>query len=146
MKTLTVHPGSALAGASVLGLLLLGTGVAAPQGGTQRMFIENVHDINSYPNPRNALRINEGTPYTVPAEKLLVLTGSAQTGGEGGVTHLIRFDGAEVAKTYTLASTGWMTTFPDGFVAPAGTVVSTEYFSGGLPTTLGVLLGYLVDA
>ena len=65
MKPITVHPGSALAGAGVLALVLLGTGIAAPQGiaqaaTTQRMFIENVQDIDSYPNPRDYVVIRGG--------------------------------------------------------------------------------------
>ena len=90
MKPITVHPGSALTGAGVLALVLLGTGIAAPHG-TQRMFIENAADVGTpaaenivnfdtlslSTNPVGALDIPPSASipiYTVPVTHRLVIT------------------------------------------------------------------------
>ena len=158
MKPLTIHPGSALAGAGVLALVLLGTGVAAPQGVvqahqiTQRMFIENVQDMNSYPNPRDMVVIREGTPYVVPQGKILVVTAlGGNAGAGGGVTELKVDDIQEVvAARQVNDSSGYagnatsMKLLPQpGFVVQPGSTVLLE---GGGAGTSRRAWGFLVDA
>ena len=155
MKPLVLYPMSALAGAGVLALVLLGTGIAAPQVSTQalhttqRMFIENVQDINSWPNPRDMVVIRQGTPYIVPPGRLLVVTAlGANSPSLSGQTEL-QVDGVfEVTAPAGIGSSGEASSMKllplPGFVVQSGSTVNLD--GGGGANNPRRAWGYLVDA
>ena len=74
MKTITLHPGSALAGAALVVL----AGVLSAQQVVPRFFgvvVKGPVEAHVAPHPRDFVHVREGTPYTVPAGKLFVPTG-----------------------------------------------------------------------
>jgi len=70
MKPVEMHPTSFLAGAALLGVVLVATGAlqATPIAPNKPL------EVVGIPDPRDMLVIREGTPYIVPPEKLFVLT------------------------------------------------------------------------
>ena len=150
MKPITVHPMSALAGAGVLALVLLGTGIAAPQGGRQRTAYEDGRrtTIETF-RPQSFLVIRQGTPYTVPDGKHLIVTalGATNTNTKSGYTALVVNEVTEVFANALLAADGaangtTMTPLPAKFYVPGGAVVSAQNSREGA----GRAWGYLVDA
>ena len=150
---ITVHPSSTLLGALALATVLIVAGaMQAPTASGHRAVQSPVMDlgltidgsvhVEGIPRPEEMMRIEEGTPFTVPAGKALVLTalGSAQ----GGSMTTLLVDGvAEFEKAMTTSPTpGSMMFVPAGFRIDAGSVVTV---STGFPAD-GRAWGYLVDA
>lgn len=105
----------------------------------------------SQPHPRDFVRIQQGTPFTVPAGRILVVTGMgfATSPGFASYTLAIEIDGVAVLTEYHWAHLGSsgavngpsLTTLPQGVVAAEAQVVTAAS-----TLTDCVLLGYLADA
>jgi len=74
-RSFTVHPASLALGLVIAGVAFLAMGQA-----TVPMPLR----VEYVPHPRDMVQIWEGTPYTVPAGKLFVLTGIGSTGNHPG--------------------------------------------------------------
>ena len=61
MKPITLHPGSALAGAGVLALVLLATG-AGFGSGPLRVFVQNDVGVQGIPKPQQMMRVPGDQP------------------------------------------------------------------------------------
>jgi len=144
MKPVSIHPLSALAGAGLLGLILMASGAAQTPVPLQQIATGQTGLIRvaGIPDPRQMLVIREGTPFVVPAGKLLVITGLGGTGS--GVVAGLRVDGVnQFAASGNLESGNALSirAVPPGFTVEAGLTV--EVSSG---TPFGRAWGYLVDA
>ena len=162
----SLHPVSALAGAFILALCLVSLGAFAPQVPSNERDISAIQ-ILGQPAPQEMMRITEGANFTVPPEKIFVLTGllssyaAATTNGDQIVS--LAIDGEDVAAALLYgARIGFspggqpdkvIPVSPYGggpaivSVPPGLTVVSGQVISVSDNTTgKGVALGYLVDA
>ncbi|HEX6885983.1 MAG TPA: hypothetical protein VF530_21595 [Planctomycetota bacterium] len=145
MKSETIHPVSAVAGAGLLGLVLLAAAAAQtpvtlqqiPTGQSGQLRVAGI------PTPQQMKRVVEGQPFTVPPGSLFVVTGLGQTQILTGSSANLRFDG-QVALTCVFSSgLPPLGVVPPGLVAPGGTLISVETPGGG---ATALVLGYLVDA
>ncbi len=147
MKPITIHPGSALAGAALATVSLLASSavqttthsaIAAP--GCWRDPIQVV----GIPDPRDMVQIREGQPYAVPPEKLFVLTGLGET-GNGSSPILLTVDGQKELTVVEVFAQEPPTVahVPTGFTVQAGSTV--EVFTGNPLILEGRAWGYLVD-
>ncbi len=146
MKPVSIHPFSALAGAALLGLVLLATGAvqtAVPIVKLTRPFPGTIQ-VEGIPTPQQMMRVAEGQPFTVPTGKLFVVTGLGMAQVVAGYGAHLRFDGQPVVSFYWSGEVATFVPIPPGFVATAGTVVSADSASGS--GTNAVATGYLVDA
>jgi hypothetical protein len=150
MKNLTIHTPSALAGAILLGLVLVAS--AAVQGGGSLIPGDfNRVKIIGQPAPHEMVQISGDTPYMVPSGKLFVLTGLGRT-EIGNFTTQLLVDGALAVSAqpyYQLGNGGDVsgvvlgTTVmhvPVGYTAQAGSTLEVTGSNGGRAW------GYLVDA
>ena len=144
---ITLHPFSALIGAAIVCLTMLTVGAVTVQGSSSTRDVSAIENVND-PHPRDYMRIDEGTPYTVPAGKILVVTGGGCLEGGGTKNGKIQFNGVTIVG-FSLG--GWMVntgdfdppaTFAEGLAAASGTVVSLSHYQGESI----VCWGYLVDA
>jgi len=130
----------------VLGLVVL---VSMGQTAVDRSPIVRVQYM---PHPRDMVQIKQGTPYTVPAGRILVITGLGTgahfTSGKDEVT--LKINGVSEAMTASEVSCfngdgvgSSMVTVPPGCSATAGSTV--EVVEGGGQTS-GRAWGYLADA
>jgi len=141
MKNLNLHPMSALVGA---GVVLL-AGVLSAQHVANRFVAVRVLETPSLevsPHARDAVRVSEGAPFTVPAGRILVVTA---LGTENYPNDDVGFsiNGATVMAGEANSSTGGICRIPFGLTAVGGDAVDV-WDTAGSPT--GFLLGYLVDA
>ena len=158
MRNLNLHPMSALVGA---GVVLL-AGVLSAQHVANRFVSVRVLEtptLEVAPHPRDYVRIDEGTPYTVPAEKILVPTAFGWTVGNFSpsiktkIEYELTANGTFVWKdltwgsldnSYNGVSEQMTARIPEGLAIAAGSVVDVNADGSGVDG--GVLLGYLVDA
>src|SRR5438093_7366472 len=144
MKSVSIHPLSALAGAGLLGLVLLAAAaVQAPIRVQPFPDCAGLVRVAGIPDPRQMIVIKEGTPFVVPADKLLSITGLGATHDVADVT--LRVDGQDEFAGVVRLPYGNETTItepPPGFTAHAGSTV--EVVSGG--GVFGCAWGYLVGA
>jgi hypothetical protein len=139
--TITLHPVSLAVGAAALGgVLWLVSAVQAPAStgaATARavsqipLTISNPIEVKGVPVPGNAVRIVEGTPYVVPAGRILVLTALGRAEVTLGLCTL-QFDGQTVATAEPNSSTAAgakcsMVELPPGLVAASGSTVTVQY-------------------
>jgi hypothetical protein len=157
MKPITIHSGSALFGAAIVGGLGLLSSMrqtqVRPVGGTIAPDVVNVRfqeplDVHGILDPRAAVIVREGVPYTVPPGKLLVVTaiGPSEIPLAGAGTPVrITVNGAvecELTMQPTYSTT--VQPVPPGFTVAAGSIVEIAPTIGnGL---VGRAWGYLVDA
>ena len=131
---------SALVGA---GVVLL-AGVLSAQQIANRFVSVRVLEVPTLeiaPHPRDAIRVVEGVPFTVPAGRILMMTGLIQVTGSDTVVSA-SINGVKVLRAMNHESVGGVVEIPFGLTAGAGDVVdvvSSSVLSSGL-------LGYLVDA
>jgi len=140
MKNLNLHPKSALVGA---GVVLL-AGVLSAQQIANRFVSVRVLEtptLQMAPHPRDFVRIVEGTPYTVPAGRILVVTAMGSVIGIGGNWAICAVNGADAVFVWIDQVGGGVTEIPTGLTAQGADVVDVR--TAG---QTGVLLGYLVDA
>ena len=140
MKQIVIHPGSAMAGAAiaaVAALALSSQGVARfepipCQPGTFQVQVAGI------PAPHTMVRIQEGSPYTVPPGKLFVATGLGST-SSSGTDVAIEFDGVPVWFGSLTSNAQTTHAVPAGLVSGPGSTVS----AAGISSTV---LGYLANA
>jgi hypothetical protein len=146
MKPVLIHPFSALAGAGLLGLVILAAGaVQTPI---------RVHpnctgsgQVAGIPTPQQMMRVREGETFTVPAAKIFVVTGLGSI-LEHDNSVVLFLDGENWLVTHPRVYDQDVTTIrpvPPGLTASAGQVVTV---AGGNPlvATDAQVVGYLVDA
>src|SRR5262245_62784082 len=140
MKPVSIHPLSALAGAGLLGLMLLAAGA---QSQIQVRPWRGLVRVAGIPDPRQMLVVSEDTPFVVPAQKLFVATGLGMS-TEGGPVLSLLIDGIPAVVLRMESSSGFpsIRSLPLGLTAPAGATI-TVCGGGGLSARAW---GYLVDA
>ena len=144
MKTVSIHPFSALAGAGLLGFVLMAAAAMQVPGSVQRFPVRPAREfrIAGIPDPRQMVVIKEGTPFVVPAGKILAVTGLG--GAAQGAVVTVWVDGTREVQAWAELSYGNAVTVrevPPGLVVQAGSTVLVD--SG---TLLGRAWGYLADA
>jgi hypothetical protein len=142
---ITIHPFSALIGAAIVCITMLTVGAVTVQGSSSTRDVSAMENVND-PHPRDYVRIDEGTAYTVPTGKILVITGGNSLSGLGSDDGRILFNGVPIVG-FMLSGSNFAVgcpgvTFSKGLAAPSGTVVSLSHGNYG-PI---VCWGYLVDA
>ena len=136
---ITLQPLSLIVGAGLLGIMLITTGAFTPQGTASARDVSATEIVGPF-NPRTAIRVTEGTPYTVPTGKRFVLTTLARIGGGSAWNFSVRVNGVD--DIFTTIGYDPKEVAP-GFVYSEGTVI--EAYIGHSSTSARVL-GYLVDA
>ena len=147
MKPISIHPLSAVLGAAVLGLVALATSAQR----TSEFLGHGSHPdeirVLGIPDPRTAVLIREGTPYTVPSGKLLIVTAVGMTNAPSTENRsVLRLDGKEEVTTFLTTAAGGssLVEFPSpGIRAVSGQVVEADTLSSGND---GRAWGYLIDA
>ena len=138
MKNASINIPSALGGAALLGLVLLVTSSAqAVHHSSQVVRIKGPVQVIGMPAARDTVNIREGTPFTVPPGKILVITFWTRTEPTANAQvpgHLsLRINGAVLYGG------------PVGFriVVPENSIVEVQDSAGAW---VGVAGGYLEDA
>ena len=139
MKPLSLTP--ALAVLAAMGVVAANAPTEAPAGSDAPIRIAGI------PSAAEMIRVDEGSPFLVPAGKILVVTAT----GSSGDRHMIdvEFDGSVVLSTVTnefasaVSPHGRVVPIPAGLVARAGTSVEPKGTAG--TWGIGILLGYLHD-
>jgi hypothetical protein len=139
---ITIHPFSALAGMALLAIVLVTASAMPLQGSSSTRDVSAIENVNE-PHPRDAVRVVEGSPYTVSTGRLLVVTGMGTLHAQSSNIY-VEFDGSTVLTTEAHEYDGSVASVPFGLVAAGGQVVSVT--DGSHSGNYGVLLGYLVDA
>ena len=140
-----IHPMSALAGALVV-LIALGAVGAARVANLTRVAVVNPLTIRGAYDPRNAVQISEGVPYTVPPSRVLALTAIGDSSSTSSFVQ-IQIDGTQAFfcnATTTSSSPLTIKAVPGGLTAAAGSLVTVTASSS--PANTGRAWGYLVDA
>jgi hypothetical protein len=138
---ITLHPLSVLAGMALLGFPLIATGAFAPQGSSSDRDVSAIENVNE-PHPRDYVRVDGATPFTVPTGKLFHLTGLGGTSNVGGNVWCV-VDNSNVAEVYAGVSEGShcsLKAVPPGHTFSSGQIMTLA----GSP--YAVAMGYLVDA
>ena len=144
MQSITLHPRSLLAGAAIASLAWFTTSAQFSSPVVSRVVVEQ--RIAGIPTADQMVRIEQaGGPFTVPAGKILVITGLGAIGDHGDSNLVI--DGVLVAEANTdtpggagSSSTPSIRALPAGLTATAGQDVTVSAGGSG-----GIVLGYLVD-
>lgn len=147
MKPITIHPGSALAGAAIV--VLVGA-LSAQQVVGRLLDVRIVRPVIAQvdPHPRDFVRIVEGQPFAVPSHRRLVVTSLGHNATNGPHPVELRVDGVIEARVLT----GYITTelYSDliqlptpGIMAGPGSVVEVQL--GGVNPDDARAWGYLVD-
>jgi len=132
MRLLTLHPASL-----TLGLVLGGVALLSM---SQAIVATSPLRIEYSPHPRDMVQISQGTPYTVPQGRLLVVTALGNTDGSGNNAGLRVNGQIELSSVFVFAQNPpSLCPLPTGFTVPAGAVV--DVFGG--PSLTGRAWGYL---
>jgi hypothetical protein len=145
-RTIQLHPLSLLAG---VGIALLGLVAMGQTSVPNRPLLDHSSMFSQVAHPRDWVVIKEGTTYTVPVGKLLVITALGDHLGSCGATYL-NFNGVRVLTSLSVEcsaayteGTVFMEEVPIGLRASSGDVVTlTHQVSPGVARAWG----YLVDA
>ena len=137
MKPITIHPGSALAGAAII---VLAGALSAQQIVRRLVDVRIVGSVQPAPHPRDFVWIEEGQPYAVPAMRIFVPTGTSDVNGASGNFFIVDLTNNKVLWNNTGNSGAPV---PLGLAIQGGTVVSIVGPQGG---NTGRLIGYLADA
>lgn len=126
MKSITIHPGSLVVGAGLLGLVLLLTSAAQRTSASLGHFLSPnpTVEVVGIPDPRDMVMIREGQPFTVPTGKILVVTALGATSNSFVVSLLV--DGQNEMEAVANLPYGNSTTvqqLPTGFTVPSGSIV-----------------------
>jgi hypothetical protein len=142
---ITLHPFSVLTGMALLGFGLIATGAFAPQGSSGQRDVSAMENVNE-PRPADYVRIDDHTPYTVPADKFFVLTALGCDTYASGLRVQVLVDGViwfEGQGYLGSASADSIHLVPPGVVVAGGSTI--ELYDGN-PNYTGIGLGYLTDA
>ncbi len=117
MKPIQMHPASALVG---LCAALAVFGLTSMVQTTRPIVLElkGPVRVEGIPTPQQMVRVVEGSPFTVPVGKLLVVTGTGATGWNPSSGLSIKFDGVIVLNTRLHSASG------EGFGASSVTRVA----------------------
>lgn len=148
---LTIDIPSALITLSAVGIAAVLAGAAPIQSSASDRDVQAVEDL-SQPHPRDFVRIQQGTPFVVPSDSILVIKGMsfANPNGAAGWSQTIQIDGVPAFSDYgwfrNQANVGtWhasqVTEIPLGVTAGEGSTVEAVSNRSDC-----VLLGYLADA
>ena len=140
---ITIHPFSALGGMALLGLVLVTAGAMPLQGSSSTRDVSAISDIND-PHPRDAVRFMNGSPYTVPSGKILLITCAMKPSSDSNHVLRVSINGVGLFQHGLHETGGGLITFPFGLTAAAGDIVEIENVTSN--ATGAVLLGYLADA
>lgn len=146
MKTIQLHPASLLVGAAVVGLAFL-------------TMAQNPQPINPTWSPRNPqpivllrdyVQIHAGIPYTVPPNKILMITALGGTQLSQGGTAFLMCNGSVVTmRTHTLSGAPFdvlsLSEVPRGLTFNGGDILTVNCPTS-IGTDVGLALGYLADA
>ena len=137
---ITIHPFSALIGAAIVCLTMLTVGAVTVQGSSSTRDVSAI-EVVSDPHPRDYVRVNLTTPFTVPAGKLFHLT---SLGGTEHANDLAYFfiDNIQVMAAHIYTPHGnacSVRPIPPGIVAASQSVLTVSGSNA-------VAYGYLVDA
>ena len=138
---IAIHPFSALAGMALLGLVWVTAGAMPLQGSSSTRDVSAI-EVVSDPHPRDYVRMDGTTPYTVPTGKLFHLTGLGDLQASSKWVDFY-IDGQVAMRTFVVPSGGTsciVANTTPGVVAASGSILTV--FG---PTT-PVAIGYLVDA
>ncbi len=128
---------SALFGAMLAGLVFVA--LAAQQITPAKLLLSGPVTVRGIPTPNQMVRVVEGVPFVVPAQKVFVVTGLGSNGhlfapGPAPNKHVrVSFDGVSVLEAMILEWQGGgsysgggpaISEVPPGLVAPAGTTVT----------------------
>jgi hypothetical protein len=133
-RTISVHPTSLALGLVFAGVCFISMSQVWPAG---------QHIIVEYgPSPRDMVQIREGTPFTVPPGKLLVMTALGNSDA-AGIGSILRVNGTvELTNTFVYAQNPpSVCPIANGLALPAGSVVEAMNIGGG--TANGRAWGYL---
>src|SRR5688572_20767542 len=139
MKPIAIHPVSA-GGATLLAVAFALLTLSAWQTPAPAQPIVSARAIAGIYDPHSAVVIREGTPYVVPAGKLLVFTGLGTT--LGGIVGLYIDGGLETSASYGSAGNPSVVAIPPGLTAGAASVVTVGFSS----SSTGRAWGFLIDA
>lgn len=129
---------------------LLAGGICLPtmsQGGSTPAGVIPLLRIEVVPHPRDMIQIREGSPFTVPVGKILVLTALGTNTGGGSsdsVQYLVdgQQDGQTTAWRNPTVSPVSMTELPEGRSIQAGSTVAVQ---STLAANAGRLWGYVTN-
>jgi hypothetical protein len=104
--------------------------------------------ILGVPTPQEMMTVVEGSPFTVPPNKIFVVTGaSVQRYGSLQPWILeIRFNGQMVLAPTIDPNVSGVVQIPPGLTAPSGTTITTFESGNASALTISVVFGYLADA
>ena len=143
---ITLQPLSLLVGAALIVVVGLTVSAVLPGGPTGRD--AQLITIDGQHAARDMVIIREGTPYTVPTGKILVVHsfGASFLGADTyALTHLFIDDINSGSRTIDTISEDFVSVgqFPGGLPAVSGSVVRVENTVNGGP---GMAVGHLEDA
>ncbi len=144
MKNFSLHTPSALAGAVILGLVLLAMGIAQSSSFDARVSMKGPVQVIGQPAARDIVTIVEGVPYTVPAGRMIVITAYGTSTGINEAFNVL-VDGSQAmwADVGTQGEKSSYRSIPSpGLVAGSGSVVDVVCI-GACTNTDGRLWGYL---
>ncbi len=117
-RTISLQPMSLVAGLA-LGVLVLLSMSQVPVLNARNLNVQYV------PDPRDCVQIREGTPFTVPSGRLLVVTALGSVYLTAQEAHLFVNDQEElVAALPSSSATNRIIEVPPGLTAQAGSVVT----------------------
>jgi len=133
MKTSTlIVPAALAAGVLIGGYFTAPAGAQAVGLASVPIVVRGPVQVEGVPTPQQMMRVKQGTPFTVPAGKLFVVTGvGAETMSQGAdYIAIVIFDGLDAWAT-SIAANGAAIDghVPAGLVAQQGQVVTTTLFA-----------------
>ena len=149
MRPIRIHTMSALTGVAAAGLVLLLMSAMQTTGPGPRLAFQGFQfkintpiQVEGIPTPQQMLRVVEGVPLTVPANKVFVVTGLGDIADVSGVAVLF-LDGVAVLSSRPQTSSSNSATsvrpVPTGLTAAEGVIISVT------GPNIGQVFGYLVD-
>jgi hypothetical protein len=145
---ITLQPLSLLVGAAMIGVIGLTVSATPPAGGPTGRDAQLV-TIDGQPAARDMVVIHQGSPYTVPAGKILLITQYGDSGVLDVLTAGVNVDGVGVVKRRAFCNGGVSSydipslhPISGGYPVHAGSIV--EPWCNQSET--GVAIGHLEDA
>ena len=142
MKAITIHPGSALVGAAMLGIVTIATGAyqVSVQTAKATLVTKEIR-VTGIPDPRDIIAIEQGQPYVVPAKRSFVVLALGASAISGGNKANLLADSVQVLST-SQSDTGQPSLSQVTPHIVAGPGVTLEV-TGNMPSSRA--LGYLID-
>ena len=138
---ITLQPLSLLVGAAIVGLSLVTSGAFTPQGSASARDVNTIA-IEGQHNPKDVFFISEGTPYTVPAGKVITLLSAGGVGVVEGSYFLYLSVNGSPWNELTQGGNSIFRPVPVGLTFPETTTLTP---SDNKPCT-ATIAAYLTDA